>query len=86
MVSPGRTEPIEKYLELTGDLLARGFAVLVHDWRGQGLSQRVLPDRLAGHAAGFDAFVGDYRAHPDRLRGAAAASLGWPSPIRWAAA
>lgn len=61
VVSPGRTEAIEKYLELTGELLARGWTVLVHDWRGQGLSQRALPDRLAGHAAGFDAFVGDYR-------------------------
>jgi alpha-beta hydrolase superfamily lysophospholipase len=61
VISPGRTEPIEKYLELTGELLARGFVVLVHDWRGQGLSQRALPDRLAGHAAGFEGFVDDYR-------------------------
>jgi len=65
VVSPGRTEPIEKYLELAGDLTARGYAVLIHDWRGQGLSQRTLADRLAGHAAGFEAFVDDYQAMLD---------------------
>lgn len=62
VISPGRTEALEKYLELAGELTARGYVVLVHDWRGQGLSQRALPDRLAGHASGFDAFIDDYRA------------------------
>ncbi len=61
VVSPGRTEALEKYLELAGELTARGYVVLVHDWRGQGLSQRALPDRLAGHASGFEAFIDDYR-------------------------
>src|SRR6478735_8712131 len=51
VVSPGRSEPIEKYFEVVQDLLDRGFVVLVHDWRGQGLSHRALPDRLKGHAA-----------------------------------
>jgi lysophospholipase len=40
VVSPGRSEPIEKYFEVVQDLLDRGFVVLVHDWRGQGLSHR----------------------------------------------
>lgn len=62
IVSPGRSEPIEKYFEVVQDLLDRGFAVLVHDWRGQGLSVRALPDRLKGHARGFRAFLGDYTA------------------------
>lgn len=62
VVSPGRSEPIEKYYEVVSDLLARGFVVLVHDWRGQGLSHRILPDRLKGHAAGFHDFLGDYQA------------------------
>lgn len=60
IVSPGRSEPIEKYYEVVEDLLARSFAVLVHDWRGQGLSARALPDRLKGHARGFKPFLGDY--------------------------
>ena len=62
VVSPGRSEPIEKYFEVVQDLLDRGFVVLVHDWRGQGLSHRALPDRLKGHAAGFKPFLADYQA------------------------
>jgi lysophospholipase len=62
VLSPGRTEPIEKYFEVSSELTGRGLAVLVHDWRGQGLSHRMLPDRLYGHAAGYADFLGDYRA------------------------
>jgi lysophospholipase len=62
VLSPGRSEPIEKYFEVVDDLLKRGFAVLLHDWRGQGLSARGLPDRLKGHAQGFKTFLSDYDA------------------------
>jgi lysophospholipase len=62
VLSGGRTEPIEKYFEVIGELLDRGFTVLAHDWRGQGLSQRFLPDRIRGHAEGFDTFLSDYEA------------------------
>ena len=62
VLSGGRTEPIEKYFEVIDDLTGRGYVVLAHDWRGQGLSRRELPDRLAGHARGYDAFLSDYRA------------------------
>jgi lysophospholipase len=61
VISPGRTEPIEKYFEVVGELQARGFFVLVHDWRGQGLSHRALPDRLKGHADGHGEFLEDFR-------------------------
>jgi lysophospholipase len=61
VINTGRTESIEKYYETVGELLDRGFVVLVHDWRGQGLSQRLLPDRLKGHVASFDDFVSDFR-------------------------
>jgi alpha-beta hydrolase superfamily lysophospholipase len=74
VLSGGRTEPVEKYYEVIGELLARGFVVLAHDWRGQGLSQRYLDDRLRGHAEGFDHFLADYRG----LIGAFAAEL--PKP------
>jgi lysophospholipase len=59
-LSPGRAEPIEKYYEVIGDLLARDFVVLAHDWRGQGLSARLLPDRLKGHARAAEEFLDDY--------------------------
>ncbi len=62
VLSGGRTEPIEKYFEVIGELQGRGFTVLTHDWRGQGLSQRLLPDRLKGHATGADYFMQDMRA------------------------
>lgn len=60
VLSPGRTEPIEKYFELIGNFLARGFCVLAHDWRGQGLSARLLPNRLRGHARAVEEFLDDY--------------------------
>ena len=60
VLSPGRTEPIEKYFETIETLRARGFTVLAHDWRGQGLSDRLLPDRMAGHAGRPEDFLIDY--------------------------
>jgi lysophospholipase len=62
VLSPGRTEPIEKYFEVAGELAARGFVVVAHDWRGQGLSQRLLLERLKGHAVGFHDVLADYHA------------------------
>lgn len=66
ILSPGRTEPIEKYLEVVQELQARGLFVLVHDWRGQGLSDRLLPDRHRGHAAGVVPFLRDFALLLDR--------------------
>ena len=45
----GRAEFIEKYYEVIGEILARGFAVATFVWRGQGMSQRLLGDRAKGH-------------------------------------
>src|SRR5258706_2075378 len=71
VLSGGRTEPIEKYYEVIGELLDRGFVVLAHDWRGQGLSRRDLTDPLKGHAKGFKPYLDDFRlllnAYADRL-------------------
>ncbi|MDB5463641.1 MAG: pldB [Phenylobacterium sp.] len=62
VLSGGRTEVIEKYYEFIGECLDRGFVVLAHDWRGQGLSQRDLADPLKGHAKGYKAYLDDFRA------------------------
>jgi lysophospholipase len=71
VLSGGRTEPIEKYYEVIGELLDRGFVVLAHDWRGQGLSRRDLTDPLKGHAKGLKPYLDDFRlllnAYADRL-------------------
>lgn len=62
VLSGGRTEPIEKYFEFIQELMDRGFVVLAHDWRGQGLSARELPDRLKGHIkGGYRSFLEDFR-------------------------
>ena len=61
ILSPGRTEPIEKYFEAVGRLTAAGYHVLVHDWRGHGLSQRLGADDR-GHARGWRDFLTDYGA------------------------
>jgi lysophospholipase len=55
----GRTEFIEKYFEVVRDLRARGFAVAILDWRGQGLSQRPLSDRYKGHIESFAEYAID---------------------------
>jgi lysophospholipase len=55
----GRAEFIEKYAEVVGDLLARGFAVVAFDWRGQGGSSRLLDNRRKGHVGHFDQYQAD---------------------------
>ncbi len=52
----GQTEFIEKYLEVIGELNARGFTVATFDWPGQGGSYRLLPDRLKAHIADFSQY------------------------------
>lgn len=74
VINTGRTESLEKYFEAAETLSARGFAVLLHDWRGQGLSGRLLSDPLRGHADGFDIFLADF----ERLLAAYEAQL--PKP------
>lgn len=62
VLSTGRTEPIEKYFEVIGELLDRGFVVLANEWRGQGLSHRDLPDRLPGHIGRLRDWIDDFAA------------------------
>jgi lysophospholipase len=60
----GRREFIEKkYLEVGRDLRQRGFRTIHFDWRGQGLSTRILrdPHRERDHATDFEIFLDDLR-------------------------
>jgi lysophospholipase len=59
VVLPGRTEFIEKYFEVIDALLERGFCAAALDWRGQGLSDRPLPNPHKGHVEDFDLYVSD---------------------------
>lgn len=56
---PGRTEFIEKYFETVEDFQNRGFAVLIIDPRGQGLSDRLLPDPLKCHVEDYSDYAVD---------------------------
>lgn len=56
----GRTEFIEKYADVIAHYVKLGFVVVTFDWRGQGLSSRVLrDDPRKGHIHDFDAYVRD---------------------------
>lgn len=59
---PGRTEYVEKYGLTAAGLLARGYATLTVDWRGQGLASRVLADPVPGHVGDFAEFQQDVQA------------------------
>lgn len=71
IVLGGRAEFIEKYAtEAVGELLQRGFAVMSLDWRGQGLSERPIPNRpLAGHIDRFETYIADLRLFIDAIVG-----------------
>ncbi len=63
VLQQGRAEFIEKYAtECVGELLERGFSVYAMDWRGQGLSDRPLPDGGKGHIDDFGTYLADFRA------------------------
>jgi lysophospholipase len=58
----GRAEYIEKYFETIAQLRKRGFAVATLDWRGQGGSERLLPNPRKGYVKRFDDYIGDLQA------------------------
>ncbi|MFI5031922.1 MAG: alpha/beta fold hydrolase [Reyranellales bacterium] len=69
IVLTGRAEFIEKYAtEVVGELLGRGYAVIALDWRGQGLSDRPLPqEHDAGHIDRFETYVTDLKLFLDTI-------------------
>ncbi len=58
----GRTEFIEKYYEVVRELTARGFAVAMFDWRGQGGSERLLSNPRKGYVPDFRDYQRDLAA------------------------
>ena len=57
VVCPGRTEFIEKYFEVARDLQEHDFTCVIIDWPGQGLSDRLTSNPLAGHVDKFTTFT-----------------------------
>jgi lysophospholipase len=64
LLLPGRTECIEKYGRA-------GYSVISIDWRGQGLADRALPDRMVGHVEDFAEYQQDLDAMQTVARQAA---------------
>jgi lysophospholipase len=62
LLFPGRTEYIEKYGRTAAEFARRGYATLVIDWRGQGLSDRLLKDEMLGHVGDFQDYQLDVQA------------------------
>ena len=69
MFLTGYTDFIEKHLESIVELTARGFRVATLDWRGQGLSDRLLPDRHKGHIDRMETHLEDLHATLEVLGG-----------------
>lgn len=59
LLFPGRTEYVEKYAITAAEFGKRGLAVMAIDWRGQGLADRLLPDRRIGHVDLFSDYQKD---------------------------
>lgn len=76
LLFPGRSEYVEKYGPTAADLAQAGYATLVIDWRGQGLSERPCKDPMVGHVGDFAEYQRDVRAMV-----AAAAELDLPGPF-----
>ena len=62
LLFPGRSEYVEKYGLAAAHLVGRGYDVLVIDWRGQGLADRVVGDRMLGHVDDFAEYQLDVQA------------------------
>jgi lysophospholipase len=55
----GRSEFLEKYSETIGELNQKGFDVYSFDWRGQGLSSRMLANRQKGFIDNYNVYLND---------------------------
>lgn len=63
----GRTEFIEKYFETITDFQKRGFAVATFDLRGQGGSDRLIPNRKLGYVEQFDDYWTDLKSFHSQI-------------------
>jgi len=67
IVLQGQTEFLEKYCEVIDELRIRGFKVAAFDWRGQGGSDRALPDTRICHVEDFSQYDEDLRAFLEKI-------------------
>ncbi|SHJ44456.1 lysophospholipase [Palleronia salina] len=60
LMLPGRTEYVEKYGPTATEFAKADLAMIAIDWRGQGLSDRMLDDPMGGHVMHFADFQQDF--------------------------
>ncbi|MGE0083685.1 MAG: alpha/beta fold hydrolase [Desulfococcaceae bacterium] len=63
----GRSEFMEKHFETVHELNRRRFAVFSLDWRGQGLSSRMLANPHKGFVASYEDYIRDLRLFMTRI-------------------
>ncbi|MCY4445612.1 MAG: alpha/beta hydrolase [Rhodobacteraceae bacterium] len=56
LILNGRNEFVEKYAHLALTMQNRGYTVITHDWRGQGLSDRIHSNPKMCHVNRFEDF------------------------------
>jgi lysophospholipase len=67
-ILPGRADYIEKYGGFADVCLTKNMNVLAVDWRGQGLSDRLLNDRNIGHIENFKDYQKDVEVLIDEAK------------------
>ena len=67
IIFAGRNECIEKYFETIGDFTKSAFDTVVFDWRGQGDSEHLIPDRHRGYVRHFSDYRLDVEAIFDQV-------------------
>ena len=70
----GRKEFMEKYAETIEELRQRQFDVYSMDWRGQGLSTRLLANRLKGYINNYSEYLEDLNYFVNNIVRSAAVS------------
>ncbi|MCA8882857.1 MAG: alpha/beta hydrolase [Rhodobacteraceae bacterium] len=68
LILPGRTEYVEKYGLVAGELQRHGYGSVAVDFRGQGLADRLLSDPAIGHVERFADYQQDVAALVDYAR------------------
>lgn len=75
LIFPGRTEYAEKYGDAAREFVNAGYAVVAIDWRGQGLADRMQPERGLGYVKEFGDYQHDVTAVMAHIK-----ALGLPEP------
>ena len=63
----GRKEFLEKYAETIAELNQKDYTVFSFDWRGQGLSTRLLADRKKGHVRNYAEYHQDLNQFVEQI-------------------